>query len=282
MTDTKAATAAPLSNKRPWYRLSLRQFLCCFLIALVIVSVNISPVWRLMWYWPVLSGVNFSRVRTPDGKRVEAWRWVEDGVIRVQYLDPRDERSAEIVAEGVRDLLRETGLALTVEVRPASEDVKRAHDACLIPSPSGASAERAISFLQMQSRMAALRSGDPHADVLIVPDPIHETGWAFGMADFHAGLCLIRSSGADQHTGKHEAGHLIGYMMHDSLPLFVIGYPWEGWPWSRNTLMVLKSTDSSLSPRARDALRSFWRRLERRTGRRFLDSASSAPVEPLR
>ncbi|GEM_PF-3451319 len=271
------ASSTPLRKSgSSWRRiLPRRQILLIILIVLAVFSFNISPVWRLLWYWPILSIINFNRVKTPDGRRVEAWRWVESGTIRVQYLDPRDARSAETVAEGVRDLLRETGVALTVEVRPASAEVKKAYDACLSPSFSGVPGERAISFLQMQSQMAALREGDTHADVLIVPDPILETGWAFGMADFHAGLCLIRNCGADRHTGKHEAGHLIGYMMHDAYPLFIFGYPWEGWPWSRDTLMILKGTEDRLSPRARDALRSFWRRVELRTGKLFLTDKSA-------
>ena len=84
MTDSKdgagnpqSAFRIPQSIKRPHRRLTLRRVLCCFLIALILVSFNISPLWRLMWYWPILSRVNFTRIKTPDGRRVEAWRWVE-------------------------------------------------------------------------------------------------------------------------------------------------------------------------------------------------------------
>lgn len=55
------------------------------------------------------------------------------------------------------------------------------------------------------------------------------------------------------------------------MPLFVIGYPWEGDPWTRDTLMLLLSESDALSPpRAHDAIHYFWRGLEKRTKQRFL------------
>jgi len=122
----------------------------------------------------------------------------------------------------------------------------------------------------LSSRLIGLREDDPHADVLIVDVPIAESDWAFGMASFTSGVALIGPAGQNAHVAKHETGHLVGYMKHDSWPLFVFGYGGEGWPWERDTLMMLLSNNSQLSPRARDAIRAFWRRLEERTGNKHL------------
>ncbi|MFZ4397349.1 MAG: hypothetical protein ACOYOU_17180, partial [Kiritimatiellia bacterium] len=75
---------------------------------------------------------------------------------------------------------------------------------------------------------------------------------------------------ASFHVGKHETGHLLGYLYHDNFPLFVIGYPGE-WsvPTQRDTLMMMTSTSDDLSPRDRDALTYFWRGMEAREKRTF-------------
>jgi hypothetical protein len=90
------------------------------------------------------------------------------------------------------------------------------------------------------------------------------------MGDFNAGLSVLESGFVDRHLDKHEACHLLGYMRHDDFPLFVVGYPWEGSPWTRDTLMVLNGVNETLSPRSRDAMHYFWLGMEKRLQMKFL------------
>ena len=105
--------------------------------------------------------------------------------------------------------------------------------------------------------------------MLIVDDPIAETTWAHGMSMFSRGLVILERGNVSRQLGEHESAHLMGYMMHDTFPLFIIGYPWEDWPWRRDTLMVLYGNSEQLSPRCREALQYFWRGMEKRTGKSY-------------
>jgi hypothetical protein len=272
-TESRADHSGPEpdATKKPKRRLAtLRGVLVAVLIGISLASFSIVPLWRLFWYWPVYGAFNFRQVKDAGGVRREAWRWIEGRTVRIyQHPEARGERTAEVAA-GIRALIEEAGLDFAVEVRPMPDSVLTAYNACLVQTKdrTGASETR-ISFLKLQANLIGFREGDPHADVLIVNHPLAETPWAFALASFQGGTVALTVEHADHHTAKHEAAHLMGYMMHDTFPLFVFGYPWEGPPWRRNTLMVLLSARDDLSPRAKEALRYFWKRVEKKTGQEF-------------
>ena len=193
----------------------------------------------------------------------------------------------EEVARGVRAMVEEIGLDFTVTVRPLPEPLARAYADSLVTPRSRKSGqpERYISFTRLEKQVIAMHARDPHADVLVTEEPMRECWWAHGMASFNSGFAICLSQHASFHLGKHETGHLLGYLFHDNLPLFILGYPWEGMPMplygldgkpitgpfgERNSLMMLYSDSNDLSPRARDALHFFWRGLEDREKMRFL------------
>lgn len=279
-TSGPSAPSAPVSPPEPpvarvrgsFWSLRLpdergrRRILITIMIVMVVICFDVAPIWRLFWRWHIYSFFNCSTVKDAHGQKREAWRWVEGRSIRVYALPGIRANHAETVASGVRDLLRDAGLDFTVEVRPIPPAVLEAYNASTITRD----ALTFVSFRGLGSRLIELRDGDPHADVLVIDSRIEEAHWAYGMANFTSGLILARSDMSTPHLGKHEAGHLMGYMRHDSQPIFVFGYPCEGWPWKRSTLMMLLGDNPNLSPRARDALRCFWEGMERETGEKYL------------
>jgi hypothetical protein len=240
------------------------------LLLTVAVTFSIAPLWRLCWSLPVCSVGCFVKVKDSGGQAREAWRWVEGKTIRVYQLPHLARDYTGPIAEGVRELLDDAGLDFEVQVRPLPPTILKAYRASLREEEEHGRRQTYLSFEDFQSRLIEMRGNDPRADVLIIDVPLHKTRWAYGIGLFRSGLVVIQQSTAGKGMGKHEAGHLMGYQMHDNVPLFVFGYPWEGWPWNRDTLMILASRSTELSPRARDALRAFWEGMERRTGGTFL------------
>ena len=274
----KNAAQAPAEEKdnprraamNKWRRMLFRGTIWGLLVGLLIFGLSVAPVWGLLWYLPVYSIRNCVSVKDIDGRSREAWRWVEGRTIQVCQVPGVPEGTDARTAEGVRELLRDAGLDIHVEVKPISKDILNAYNASLIELEDNGRRRSAISMRKLSSRLIALRDEDPHADILAVDAQIAECDWAFAMASFSTGTVLLTPTGHNARTAKHETAHLVGYMMHDSVPLFVFGYGWEGWPGKRDTLMMLLSNSTELSPRARDAIRSFWRRLEKRTGQLYL------------
>ena len=221
---TTPPPAAPVRRKFWTLRLpgprERMRLLLILLAALLLVSFDIAPLWRTLWRWHVYGFFNCAAMKDAHGQKREAWRWVEGRAIRVYGLPGVRPAAVEQVAEGVRELLRDAALDFTVEVRPIPPQIL---DACRA-STVKRGALSFVSFRQMEKRLIELRDGDPHADVLVIDARIDETHWAYGMATFTSGLILARSDMSTPHLGKHEAGHLMGYMRHDSQPVFVIGY----------------------------------------------------------
>ncbi len=97
---------------------------------------------------------------------------------------------------------------------------------------------------------------------------------------------ILNAQLATSFTARHELGHLLGYHMHDTWPLVVLGYDNPQWASRRRThsgeyatLMMPDAEGYELSPRARDALIYFWRGLERCTGERYFVTHTSTPEE---
>ncbi len=258
-----------------WYSMDVRHvrwrgLMWALLIALLVASVNISPLWRLCWRYPIYSAWNYATTADTHGRKVAAWRWVEGREIRIYQLpDIRRKCTAQIEA-GVLSLLHDAGLQIKVKVLPMPASVYAAYKSSIVEQAVNGIRQPCVSFEKLSSHLVELRNGDPHADMLIVNLPIAETTWAFGMSEFSCGTCVLEDSCVNFHLGKHEACHLVGYMKHDDFPLFVLGYPWEGNPYTRDTLMMLYGTDTKLSPRAHDALQAFWQAMEQRLGEKFL------------
>jgi hypothetical protein len=273
------AEAAPTTNgeepakKHPWYTLDPRaikqsRLLRAILVALVLANFQIAPVWRLLWHYDIpnrVIGLVHAR-----GLPEDASRWPEGKAIYVYQLPFLPEGRAEIAAKGVRALVEEAGLDFRVEVRPMTEEMMEAYDRTAETVEVPAGEEPLLDVRKLEKELVALRGDNQHADVLVMNVLMADAEWAVGKANCFSGVAVLHFDGLNESLAKHEACHLMGYSLHDRMPLFILGYGWEGWPWRRTTLMGLTSLSDDLSPRARDALRSYWAGMEKRTGRRYL------------
>lgn len=272
--ETEAAPAAD-EPKVPWYSLDPRtlkrsKLARAVLIGLLVAAFSVVPLWRMLWYYHVYTIGVFWPVTDVHGQRQQAWRWVEGKEIRVYALPNVGDDKAEEIAVGVRELLDDVGLDFTVKVLPMPAKVLTAYQQSLVTKKVQGTPTSCVDFGKLETRLIALRANDPHADMLVVDAPLAEAWWAHGMATFTTGTGVMERDQVSVHLGKHESGHLMGYLYHDSIPLFVIGYPWEGLPTSRDSLMMLYGESNEISPRARDALRYFWRGMERTNGGHYL------------
>lgn len=263
-------TAAPV----PWYTLDPRKvrwqkWVRTLLVAVLLISFSAAPVWRWGWYWPVYSAKCFLPTQDAHGRWCAAWHWVDGKEIRVYAAPGVSTKKTARVAAGVQDMVDEIGLDMRVVVRPLPAAIASAYTASVATKRTRGGVMPCVSFRRLEAQLIEMRTGDQHADVLIIDAPIAECPWALGMATFTSGVGVVRSGYATQTLSKHETGHLLGYLNHDNFPLYVLGYAGEGAP-NRDTLMMLISTSSDLSPRAREALQYFWRGLAHRSGERFL------------
>jgi hypothetical protein len=273
--DEPAVADAPVTY--PWYSLNPKsvktgRLLRIVLVVLGLCLVSVVPLWRLGWYVPVYGFRAFIPVRDAGGWPRAAWRWIDGKEIRVYGAPGANATAVREVARGVRALLDEVGLDFTVKELPMPAAVEAAFTASLEPHDVNGATVQRVRFSRLAGQLITLRQGDPHADVIVTHGTeIAEHHWAHGMGDFSSGLSVMRDFTANVRLGKHETGHLMGYLFHDDLPFFVFGYDGELCvPAFRQTLMMINYNNSdTLSPRAKDALTYFWKGLEARSGRKF-------------
>jgi len=273
MTEETTPAEKPRPGRVSFFTLNPRKIgrsrlVRALAIGLCIVSFSIVPLWRLLWYFPVYGFTDFFPTRDVNGRFRAAWHWIDGKEIRIYPGPGVSMKDARTIGDGVQEMVDEIPLDFTVKALPMPPKVLKAYqDSLVVNKKSG---QTIISYYRLRARLIALREGDPHADMLVVSPPMKECSWAHGMASFTNGVGVLVVDFVDFHLGKHESCHLLGYQYHDSLPLFVIGYPWEGLPWNRDTLMVLYGGNDEISPRTRDALRYFWRGMQRRSGKQFM------------
>lgn len=274
MTDETAMPADPkLTKERVSFftlnpcRIGRSRLVRALAIGLFIVAFSVVPLWRLLWYFPVYGATDFIPVRDSNGHWGAAWHWIDGKEIRVYTRPGLPARDAETIRSGVQAMVDEVPLDFTVKLMPMSAELQQAYQQSLITHGT----DTRISYKKLAAHAIALRQGDPHADIFIADEPINECWWAHGMSSFTYGVAILERQDIDFHLGKHETCHLLGYHYHDTLPLFVFGYHEGAIPWQRDTLMLLYgSNNTELSDRARDALRYFWRGMERRSHKKFL------------
>jgi len=274
MDITTPAAPTEEVEQFPWYSLNPRalkssRIFHAILIGLLLACFSIVPVWRAGWYYPVYSAKAFFPMRDAHGRWRKAWQWCYGKEIRIYEGPGVQKRSGETIRQGVQAMVDEVKLDFKVKLLPMPPAILDAFTASTVKKMENGRPRTYVSFAALEKRLIEMREGDPHADILIVDAPMTEAWWAHGMATFGSGLGVMEDENVDFHLGKHETGHLLGYLNHDDMPLFVFGYPWEDFPWKRDTLMMLFSPSTELSPRSRDALNAFWRGLEHRTGRKF-------------
>lgn len=268
-------TSTTATHPLPWYSLhprALRQsrMLRAVLIALLLFSFSVAPLWRAAWYVPIYAYRDFLPTRDDVGHFEAAWHWIDGHEIRIYAMPGIRQRDIEETARGVQAMVDDIGLNFRVRAMPLPPAIAAAYQQSLETRRINGQPSTCVRFSRLASHLISRRGGDPHADVLLVNEPLAEATFAFGMGDFTPGLSVIRGDCTSYHVAKHETGHLLGYLYHDNYPLFVFGYAGElAIPTAKQTLMMMTGDDNTLSPRARDALHSFWRGMEARSHRRY-------------
>jgi hypothetical protein len=253
----------------PWYSLDPRQIqvgrvgralLAVVAIFLALTSFSVKPLWRWGWRIPIYCCLQMYPVESAAGVTFPAGAWRKSKRILVYAAPDAKPKAADEAAAGLQSLVDELGLAIAVERVPIPVDALRSLKASGW-NPSGGP----LDFDAFAARRLDDRGGR-YAEMLIIDKPFVDPSWAWGLSDYSSGVTALQEAHADHALGRHEGAHLLGYDKHDSFPLFVFGYPDEGWiPEDRNTLMMLLPKESAeLSGRARDALLNFWRGMERR------------------
>ena len=257
-------------KRYPWYSLDPRslkrsRLLWIVLLALGFWQLQLAPVWEFLWY----HGVPSTIVRLVHVREVspEARQWFEGREIRVYQLPHLPEGKADRVADLTRQVLDELGLDFAVEALPMPERVLAAYEGCLREEEVFGDEIVGLDLDRLQEELIAARGQDRYADVVVVDAQFGE--YAGGSASTFTGVAVISADAVSDQLVKHEACHLMGYAMHDMLPLFVFGYGWEGWPWDRDSLMIGLSGNEEMLPRTRGALKAYWRGIETRTGEQY-------------
>jgi len=238
------------------------------MLAIGIFCVSEKHIWHWDWSYGFHAGYNCQPVKDINGRKVEAWRWVEGREIRLYVPDDMSPTRVDHTAEGIRSLVRDLNLDLHLRVLPLDSRTL----AALQRSSQGTGRDYTISFNRLCRNLIATRTGQ-YAEVIVVKCILDGAADTMGMANFTYGVSLIDERCACGPLARHETGHLLGYHMHDNLPFIVFGYSNPQWGKIRqgkeSSLMMPAPDSTVLSARSRDALLSFWESLSRRTGQSY-------------
>ena len=194
------------------------------------------------------------------------WKDAKSDCMRLRKWIPK--RVAKI-ADGVSSLVNDLHLNITVRTLPMTARVAQAVAAS---SRGKRLLQRTVNFDTLCRQLIATRDGR-YAEVIIAPGMIDGANDTAGMSYFNYGVVLLNDQVACRFIARHETGHLLGYHLHDNWPITILGYPTYTPHWGRfvreGNLMMPVPQGNDLSPRAHDALISFWQGLEQRTGKRY-------------
>lgn len=263
----------------PWYTLNPRHIrlrrLLLPLLALLLLSLGTEKhCWRWSWQHGYHASFNCRSVVDVHGRQIEAWRWVEGREIRIYTSPALATPHVQLAAGAVRDLIQELGLDIRVVVAPPPARVTQAIARCTLRRGG----KTWVSFDGLCRALIATRDGH-YAEMVYVPGMIDATSDVVGAGVFSYGVSILDAQQATSITARHEAGHLLGYHLHDTWPLIVLGYPdfhqaiYHRKGEDTNPLMMPYSDGFTLSARSRDALLCFWHGLEQRTGQHYFNTA---------
>jgi len=244
-----------------------KVFLLLALPIVLLSVVSVKPLWQWGWRVPVYAYAQFGTVTSAQGKKFPSGAWTQGRRLLVYGAPKVDAKSVALAADGLRSMVRELGLKLSVEelaVPPKGA-------AAALQVATAASRGLSFDFDAFEQRRLDDR-GMQYAEMVVVPAQFKDPSWAWGLTNYPAGLSVLQQGETSRDLGRHEGTHLLGYDKHDDMPLYVFGYR-EGWvPAERNTLMMLlPKTSDALSDRAHDALLNFWRGKEAREHEKYLE-----------
>jgi hypothetical protein len=210
---------------------------------------------------------NFLACPSPSGKVHEGWQWFRGRNIYVFREATVSRETTRPVISGIRSLTERLGLDIEVRDLDEHESVRPA--ITYATQPDGTiDGDRFGSFLVEEPYRDTSHRGTLHADVLITDKYLAADQANWGQSAFDKGYLIVSLPGARQRShdfivniAMHETGHLLGFPLHhDSLDEEVAV---EGYPKVSDCLMLWKASTKNICPRCEDAIRYFWRGLER-------------------
>lgn len=280
--QTDRATAIPWYSLNPRY-IRLRRIFLPVILFLLLYPCSEKHYWRWAWQHGFHAYANCRPIADARGRQVEAWRWVEGKEIRLYTSAYFPTSRVRLDAANMQDLLDGLGLNITIRILPQPARVSRAIARSVIRKHQQAS----VSFPRLCRELVASRDGR-YAEMVYVPGMIDAEPEVTGSAVFSYGVGILNARLSTCITARHELGHLLGYHMHDSWPLLVLGYANPQWASRRSkqtgeyqTLMMPDAAGYELSPRSHDALIFFWRGLEQRTGQHYFVARPAPPAAGL-
>jgi hypothetical protein len=248
-----------------------RNIVVPLLIIACLVLLAAPTLWRWTWTSGYHARANCRLVADAAGSPVEAWRWVESRHLDLYLPWGLAESRKQAIAGGVRGLIDELELDITVTVRPINYRITRALEDAAAPTYS----LKSVDFTRFSALLLASRER-PCAEMVVAPYIIGGSWDTLGMASFNTGTALITEQCASANLARHETGHLLGYALHDAHLPHAFDFAFDpragrgdGTVDNGATLMTPHVDGTALSPQSRTALVSFWRGLEQRTGQRF-------------
>jgi hypothetical protein len=243
----------------PWYTLSLRHLrlrvvLPAVLIGLGLVTVSEKHCWQWAWSSGPFAQRNCQAVDDDGGRKVQAWRWAESGLIHIWTpANFPSDRTAR-VRDAVRSLVNEVGVPVTVSVQRASPRVIEA----LAQATSYRDGRASVDFDRLCRLLVTTRE-HPSADFIVAPVCVDGDTETAGAAYFTYGVALLDAEIDGPIYARHETAHLLGYGLHDTWPVAVVGYAaLRGDAHGGGSLMMPTPAGEHLSDRAHDALTAFW------------------------
>ena len=276
-TDAIPEAAAKTPAPVPWYSLNPKHlrfskytwyFLAVTGVVLLVNFFSVKPLWQWGWRTRLYCFSEFSATRSARGATHPGGAWLASRRIVVYGAPGVEPNTVAVAVKGLREVINELGLAISIERSPLTADAKESITACIGKDENGGPTFDADRFdkLRLDDR------GDRYGETVVLHEmDFRNPSWAWGLTSFNTGVAVLRDDvPAFYDLARHEGTHLLGYDKHDDMPFYVFGYTEDWNPQARDTLMMLlPKTSSDLSPRAYDALINFYRGMEQRTGIRF-------------
>jgi len=271
---TEETVAQPSADERtgtekvPWYSLNPRHLhfskatwtlLAVALVIFLFYGFSIKPLWQFGWRHHLYTTENLWPEKSATGKKFASGSWVKSRKIIVYGAPKVSDAVVKDAADGMRSMVEEMHLDITVSKVPAPPEALRSIEAATICKHPGDKHFNMDKFIEHRLDDRGMQ----YAEMVVVDGPFTDPEWAWGLTYFAAGVSVLQETNTTRDLGRHEGTHLLGYNRHDDLPFYVLGYPEGLIPSQRDTLMMLLPKHSDqLSPRARDAVRQFWLGME--------------------
>lgn len=252
----------------PWYSLHPRnlhfskwtwRFLALAAVIYCGYAFSVKPLWQFGWRTHLYCPEQFFSVKSAMGKSFRGGDWVTSRHILVYGAPGTNAKLVREAAEGMRSMVDELHLDITVTLVHTPSDAACSLDAATRNKGKSNQQFDLDDFIAHRLDDRGMR----FAEMVVVDAQFTDPVWAWGLTDFRSGTSVLQQQDMSRELARHEGTHLLGYDRHDDLPYYVFGYPEGFLPSERATLMMLLPKNSSqLSPRAHDAVINFWRGLE--------------------